>query len=136
MKRRRILLLDDDTRAIETATALLEACGFEVTLSGRRHGRLQFIAQQQPDLLLLGVRVPHVAGDEVLTACTTHPALKQVPVLLFSSCDPAYLDEMVRESGAAGFVRKNLLREELVPWVTLALARVPVPSGDQPSKVA
>ena len=53
MKRPRILLLDDDTRAVEAATALLEAGGFDVLISGRRHGRLDFIAKQQPDLLLV-----------------------------------------------------------------------------------
>jgi len=119
----RILLLDDDTQAIESATLLLQAAGFDVTISGRLHGRLEFITLQRPDLVLLGVRVPSVAGDEVLQSCTQHPVLKSVPVLLLSSCDTAYLDDMVRQSGAAGFVRKNRLREELVPWVTLALAR-------------
>jgi DNA-binding response OmpR family regulator len=119
----RILLLDDDTHAIESATLLLQAAGFDVTISGRRHGRLEFITLQRPDLVLLGVRVPSVAGDEVLQECAQHRVLKSVPVLLLSACDTAYLDDMVRQSGAAGFVRKNRLREELVPWVTLALAR-------------
>jgi two-component system chemotaxis response regulator CheY len=132
----RVLLLDDDTRAMEAATLLLQAAGFDVTLSGRRHRRLDFIAEQQPDLLLLGVRVPHVAGDEVLQACTRHPALTQVPVLLMSSCDSAYLEAMVRESGAAGFVRKARLREELVACVTQALSRRRAPSGNQPSNAA
>lgn len=133
--RPRILLLDDDTRVVEPATSLLEAAGFDVTISGRRHGRLDFIAGQRPDLVLLGVRVPHAAGDEILQACARHPALKLVPVLIFSGCDPAYLEEMVRESGAAGFIRKGRLREELVAGVTLALRRAAAPAG-QPSSAA
>ena len=128
----RILLLDDDARAVEAATLLLQAAGFDVTISGRLQRRLEFIAQQRPDLVLLGVRVASVAGDEVLQSCRQHPVLKTVPVLLLSSCDPAYLDDMVRLSGAAGFVRENRMREELVPRVMLALARAPVPSAMYP----
>jgi CheY-like chemotaxis protein len=119
----RILLLDDDTRAIERATLLLQGAGFDVIISGRRHGRLEYIRSQRPDLLLLGVKAPVAAGDEVLGACKTHPVLRDVPVLLFSSCDPAYLDEMVHEAGAAGFVSKGRVDEELLRWVMLALAR-------------
>jgi DNA-binding response OmpR family regulator len=134
--RKRILLLDDDTRSLESATALLEAAGFDVTISGRRHARLEFIASLRPDLVLLGVRVPYVAGDEVLQAVGRHPALKQVPVLMLSGCDPAYLEEMVRESGAFGFVRKARLREELVAGVRLALTLRPVGVDGQPSSAA
>jgi len=56
--------------------------------------------------------------------------------VLLSACDPAYLEDMVRESGAAGFIRKGRLREELVAGVTLALARRPAAPSGQPSSAA
>jgi len=125
----RVLLLDDDTRAVERAVPLLEQAGYAVRLSGRRHRRVELIAELRPDLVLLGVRVPYVVGDEVLEACTRHPALRTIPVLIFSACDQAYLEDMLKESGAAGFVRKVRLREELVATVRLALARRPLARG-------
>jgi DNA-binding response OmpR family regulator len=130
--RARILLLHDDTRAVETATALLEAAGYAVTISGRRHGRVEFIRALNPELVLFGVRLPYVEGDEVLQACSRH--LSAIPLLILSGCDPAYLDEVVRRSGAAGFVRTLRLREELVARVAACLARRP--PLDQASRTA
>jgi DNA-binding response OmpR family regulator len=115
------LLLDDDTEALETATRLLEGAGFEVVLSGRRHGKVDFIARTHPDLVLLGVRLPYLAGDEVLTALAWHPMLKRIPVVILSSSDPAYLEDLVRDSGARSFVRKSELRRELLARVEAGL---------------
>lgn len=132
----RILLLDDDTRSVERAVTLLEDAHYAVTISGRRHRRVDLIAELRPDLILLGVRVPYVIGDEVLQACARHPALRTIPVLIFSVCDTAYLEDMVKESGAAGFVRKLRLQEELVASVKLALTRRPLAAPGQPSSAA
>ena len=132
--RTRILLLLDDARAVETATAILDAAGFAVTISGRRHGRVDYITGLDPELVLFGVKVPYVDGDEVLQAWSRHPAMKGIPLLILSGCDPAYLDDVVRRSGAAGFVRTLRLREELVVRVSECLARRP--PADQPSSTA
>jgi len=119
--RPRVLLLDDDTEALETATRLLDAAGFEVVLSGRRNGRVDFIVHTRPDLVVLGVRLPYLAGDEVLTALAWHPMLKRIPVVILSASDPAYLEDLVRESGARSFVRKSELRRELLARVEAGL---------------
>lgn len=121
MGRPRVLLIDDDTEALETATKLLEAAGFEVALSGRRSGRVDFIVRTRPDLVVLGVRLPYLAGDEVLTALAWHPMLKKIPVVILSASDPAYLEDLVRDSGARGFVRKSELRRDLLPSVEAGL---------------
>jgi DNA-binding response OmpR family regulator len=134
--RRRVLLLDDDTTSLEAATSLLEAAGFDVTISGRRFGRVDYIARLRPDMVILGVRLPYMAGDEVLSGHASHPTLKRIPVLVLSSCDPAFLEDLVTESGCAGFVRKGALREELLPRVRACLATPredePLPPGAEP----
>lgn len=115
------MLLDDDTEALETATKLLDDGGFEVLLSGRRSGLVDFIVRTRPDLVVLGVRLPYLAGDEVLSALAWHPMLQKIPVLILSASDPAYLEDLVRDSGARGFVRKSELRRELLARVEAAL---------------
>jgi DNA-binding response OmpR family regulator len=118
--RARVLVLDEDTRLIERVVALLQA-RHEVIISGRRYGRVSFLREIAPDLVLLGVRSPFPGGDEVLRAVRAAPPLG-VPVLMLSGADPAYLDALVRETGAAGFVRKAELEQTLQRRVEALLA--------------
>ncbi len=119
-ERARVLVLDDDTRLIERVVALLQS-RHEVVISGRGHGRVAFLREIAPDLVLLGVRLPFPGGDEVLGAIRAEPPLG-VPVLVLSGADPAYLDALVRETGAAGFVRKAELEASLPRRVEALLA--------------
>lgn len=115
-----MLVLDEDTRLIERVVALLEA-RHEVVISGRRHARVAFVREIAPALVLLGVRSPFPGGDEVLRAIRAEPPLG-VPVLMLSGADPAYLEALVRETGAAGFVRKAELEANLPRRVEALLA--------------
>src|SRR5262245_1770048 len=101
-ERGRILLLDQDTRSLAAATGLLEGAGFEVVISGRQHHRLEFIGLIRPDLVVLGVGLPYMAGDEVLRGCAA--GALSVPVLILSPSDPVFLEDLVHESGAAGYL--------------------------------
>jgi len=118
--RPRVLVLADDTRLIERVVALLQS-RYEVVISGRSHGRVAFLREIAPALVLLGVRLPFPGGDEMLGAIRAEPPLG-VPVLVLSGADPAYLDELVRETGAAGFVRKGELEASLPRRVEALLA--------------
>jgi len=115
--RRRVLLMDDDTSTLETATLALEARGFDVTISGRRHGRVDYITRLRPDAVVLGVRLPYLVADEVLHARLSHPVLKAIPVLIVSGADPLYVEDLARESGAAGYVRRADVRSTLAARV-------------------
>jgi DNA-binding response OmpR family regulator len=109
------MVIDENAQTIARAAALLES-DYEVVICGRRIGRVELIQGQQPALVLLGVRLPFLAGDEVLRAIRATPPLG-VPVLIVSGADPAYLDDLVRESGADGWLRKNDLDTKLAPRV-------------------
>ena len=85
--RPRVLVLDDDTRLIERVVTLLQS-RHEVVISGRRHGRVAFLREIAPDLVLLGVRLPFPGGDEVLGAIRAEPPLG-VPVLVLSGATQA-----------------------------------------------
>jgi DNA-binding response OmpR family regulator len=119
-ERGRVLLFDRDRHALVAATELLEQAGFEIVISGRQHGRLEYIDQVRPDLVLLGVVLARAAEDEVLRACAAGRVL--VPVLIVSAREPAILEGLVRDSGAAGYVFKPLLRDDLVARVRECVA--------------
>jgi DNA-binding response OmpR family regulator len=105
-KGRKIVVIDDDPRALETATQLLEQAGFRVASYGGTCNRLAYIARERPDAVLLDVNMPLVPGDELCRLMRDHVELRSIPVLFFSSNDEDTLRSLVRECGAAGYVPK------------------------------
>jgi DNA-binding response OmpR family regulator len=100
------VVIDDDPRALETATQLLEQAGFKVSSYAGTCNRLAYIARERPDAVLIDVNMPLVPGDELCRLMREHVELRSIPVLLFSSNDENALRVMVRECGAAGYVPK------------------------------
>ena len=102
-----VLIIDDDPITLETASLLLTRSGYTVSvLVGGGH-RLDTVAALRPDVILLDVNMPVVSGDELLESLGADPRLSEVPVVYFSSNDEQMLRQLVRSTGAAGYVSKS-----------------------------
>lgn len=106
---KRVLILDDDARILETAAELLRRGGFEVITYKEEFNRLNFVAEAGPDLVLLDVNMPFLPGDELFGLFQDYPALRDIPVFFFSSNDERDLRRLVLQTGAAGYVSKSEL---------------------------
>jgi len=104
---RKVVVVDDDPVALETASHLLRQAGFEVATYDKAYGRLSFIVREQPDLVLLDVNMPLVPGDELCQLIREEGSLRETPVVLFSSNDERTLREQVLACGASGFITKS-----------------------------
>jgi len=106
MKRRKVLIVDDDLELLQTASQLLRP-DFDVVTYGAAFNRLNVIREHQPDLVLMDVNMPLVPGDEVTRLLKDSPELSHIPVILFSSNDEHSLRTMAKECGAAGYLSKS-----------------------------
>jgi CheY-like chemotaxis protein len=70
-----------------------------------------------PDLLLLDWKLPRMTGSEVLEAIRSHPLLKRLPVIVFSSSDRPKDIALAQEFGANSFLVKPAKPAELVALV-------------------
>jgi two-component system, NarL family, invasion response regulator UvrY len=102
-----VLLVDDHAKFRQAARDLVEATpGFEPlgeAVSGEE--ALRMVADLDPALVLLDVRLPGMDGIETarsITSTSPHPT-----VVLVSIDDPADLPAGVASCGAATFVRKR-----------------------------
>ena len=124
MTAKKILIIDDDKRTLEMAAKLLEPRGFAVVTYGGKFDRLNFVVRNKPDLVLLGVNMPFLAGDELFKLFADHPSLKDIPVAYFSSNDEASLRLMVIQTGAAGYISKSEMGADFAGKVARILDRV------------
>ena len=124
MTKKKIVVIDDDPQILETVAQLLIQGGFEVATYRGRLNRVQFIAEQRPDLVLLDVNMPLVSGDALFDILRDHSALKSVPVLFFSSNDERDLRLLVQQTGAAGYVSKSELAGDFAGKLARRLERL------------
>jgi DNA-binding NarL/FixJ family response regulator len=104
----RVVVVDDQRRFRDAARALLERRGYAVVgEAGCRATALEAVERLGPAAVLLDVRLGDDDGLEVCAALTR--AYPDVTVVLASDADYGQLPDLVRASGAAGFVRKSQL---------------------------
>jgi len=86
MKRRRILVVDDDPTATRMARLTLERTGrYEVRELNDPGRAVDVVRQFGPHLVLLDVCMPHVEGSVVAEKINNDPALAAIPIV-FLTC--------------------------------------------------
>lgn len=97
-----VLAEDDDDYAFVIERALEKASDVPVEIRRARHGSetLALLRDLAPDLLLLDLKMPGMAGHEVLQEIKGDDALRSIPVAVLTSSD---LDEdMAKTYGLGG----------------------------------
>lgn len=122
----KILVIDDNLRDRELLAAVLEERGYEVILADNGGIGLMLCHRQDPDAVVLDLRMPEIDGRSVLRQLRTlQPSL---PVVIFSGHGTQEVEQEVLDQGATAFIQKEFSLHQL----GLALQEVlPSPSkGD------
>ncbi|RYY88485.1 MAG: response regulator [Chitinophagaceae bacterium] len=104
----KILLVDDDP----DDAFLLEKALAELPLPIKFHSiedsdeALAAVTLHKPDLIFMDMNMPKRNGLECLQALQAEPALRAIPVILYSSSEQANLVESAYAQGATLFFRK------------------------------
>ncbi|MEO7035230.1 MAG: response regulator [Polyangiaceae bacterium] len=107
MSRGTVLVVDDDPIVLEVTKERLESAGYEVHVREEALGTSQWTAEFQPDIVLLDVNMPALAGTELAQLLKKRRATKGVAIILHSSIEPAELQSKLRAAGAVGAIQKT-----------------------------
>lgn len=112
LRRKRILLLDDDPSMQRLVAALLKRAGYrvDVFLTGRE--ALSAISGEKYDALLLDLMMPHEGGNTIIRHLRKSNAAMLQRVLLVTGSPEAVLAPLAKE--VAGVVKKPFEPDELV----------------------
>jgi CheY-like chemotaxis protein len=105
--KRKVLVVDDSPIVLEIVRERLESVGFEVTLRTEPLGSGRWIAENQPDFVLLDVQMPALSGGGLASLLKKRPTTRDTRLIFHSSLSPVDLAELVRTTGAAGAIRKT-----------------------------
>jgi putative two-component system response regulator len=81
----RILIVDDDPLVRETLRDYVEHLGYRVDEAPSAEDALGTIARDQPDLVLLDVRMPGITGIELCRRLKADRATRLIPVVLLTA---------------------------------------------------
>jgi len=105
--RPRVLIVDDDPVVLEVVKEMLTGAGYRVDTRDQALGTAQWVAREQPEFVLLDVKMPALSGGELTQLIRRKQAMSQVAVILHSSMESDELNSLARNSGALGAIKKT-----------------------------
>jgi len=118
-----IVIIDDCRVTLVMLADMLVDAGFRVsTAEDSIYSNHLIYNSSPPDLILLDVMLPHMAGDKKAKLLKTRDKSRDIPVLLISSKEEQELLQMVARSGANGFLQKPFSADKLLDTVQTHLA--------------
>jgi DNA-binding response OmpR family regulator len=121
MAKIRVLVVDDEPRYVLAVRANLEASGYEVISAHDGQAAVELAASEEPDLVILDVRMPVLDGCE---ACRRIREFSSVPILMLTAL--AEDTDKVRglDAGADDYVTKPFSAQELLARIRSIMRRV------------
>jgi len=101
------ILLVEDSRLlrVKSERALVRA-GYEVICAADGEQALRVVHDRMPDLILLDMILPKIAGHDVLRLLKQDPLTAHIPVIVFSGLSQRNEEKLV-QAGAAAYWQKS-----------------------------
>ncbi len=108
LEQMKILIVDDEEANLVVLEGVLSRAGYQqVTAISDPRQTVQYVLDEQPDLLLLDYRMPHLDGMAVMAALAPHlDDEAYFPILMITADDRAELKEQALAGGARDFLTK------------------------------
>jgi len=107
MKRKKILVVEDNAAFCKILRMRLESAGYETVISQDGLGGLDAVRRESPDLVILDLMLPGMDGHKVCRLLKADRNFGHIPVAIFTSRDLDEDAELAKECGADGFSPKT-----------------------------
>lgn len=114
MKKKKILITDDDSGVQDIFKLIFERAGYEVAVYGEAFSIFQN-KFTRPDLFLLDKQLSGQDGLEVCHFLKSQSETKNIPVIIVSATPG--ISQMAKEAGADDFLEKPFQMKELLKMV-------------------
>ena len=129
MNKVRILVVDDEHRYVRAIQVNLKASGYEVLTASNGQTAVDLVATEEPDLIVLDIRMPGMDGFEV---CQRIREFSAVPIIMLTALAADADKVKGLDIGADDYVTKPFSAEELLARVRAALRRVELSERKEP----
>lgn len=117
----RVVIAEDEAIIRLDLKEILESEGYAVVgETGRGDEAVELVAEHQPDLAILDVKMPGLDGIEAARQISSQ---YRIPALILTAFSQRNLIEDARDAGVAAYLVKPFQRSELIPAIEVAIAR-------------
>ncbi|WP_404986092.1 response regulator transcription factor [Chryseobacterium sp. M5] len=109
---KKIMVCDDDQGILDVIQMLLETENFTVFTEIHSPNLINNIKSNSPDLLLLDLWMPFMAGDEILKTIRASKEIKDLPVIVLSASVDG--SDIAEDAGANAFIAKPFDMNDLI----------------------
>ena len=121
--RKQILIVEDESKIANLLKLYLETAGYEVRAEAFGANALDYAAEHRPDLVILDLRLPDIAGYEVSTRLRKLYDRSVLPILMLTAMDRPIDRLRGFAHGADAYMSKPFELTELSETVTSLLER-------------
>jgi len=119
----KILVAEDEKDIRELIGYTLRFAGFEVLLTENGAEAVELAGNEQPDLIILDVRMPGMTGYEACRLLKNNPKTESIPVVFLSAKGQEGEIQRGLNSGAEEYILKPFAPDDLAGRVNEILGR-------------
>jgi DNA-binding response OmpR family regulator len=129
--RQKVLVIDDDKDFANALMLYLRSNHFDVKTSFDGINGIQEAIEQQPDIILLDLKLPAGDGFTVIHRCSVNTKIAHIPIIVITGNSDSGTREEVLNYGATAFFEKPVDFDVLLKNIRLILAGRKVPAGEK-----
>jgi CheY-like chemotaxis protein len=114
---KRILVVDDDPKILETLFNLLWDAGYEVQSTKDSRRAMRMAADLEPHLVILDINMPAPDGFEIAARIRSTPELSKTPILFVTGRNASDDLKKVQELRVEAYVEKPFQKQALLGLV-------------------
>ncbi len=109
-----ILIVEDEEIMLNLYEIVLEKEGFHTKVAKHGADAIEKIAQYQPDLVLLDIRMPYLNGIDVCRAVRERASKFELPIIVVTAYADAEIRRIALAAGANVYLTKPIKLPEII----------------------
>ena len=118
----RILIVEDDRLSMTLLSDFLNAHGFRILKTSEGLEAINLARDEQPDLILMDIRLPGISGFEVTRLLKQDDQTKAIPIIAVTAFATPGDEAKALESGCAAYITKPVNVDELLGTIEFFLS--------------
>ena len=123
---KKIIIVEDNMSLAEIYKTRLELLGYTCFAAYNGITGLYFIQKEIPDLVLLDIMIPDIAGDQVLATIRKSDWGRNIPVYIISNLNESEAPAGLRQLGIAGYSVKATMTADQIDRIVDSILKPPV----------
>lgn len=120
---KKIVIVEDNSALAEIYKTRLELLGYTCFIGYNGITGLYFIQKEIPDLVLLDLMVPDIAGDQILARMRGSTWGRDIPVVIISNLNEADAPAGLRDLGIVDYVVKANMTDDTIDQIVNRVLR-------------